>query len=237
MIRNPDLLIGNYLARWVRWSAAHAGLVITILGMATIGFISYTATHLGISTDTNDMLSEHLEWRRNFEDLRSAFPERAETMLIVVDGEQPGPVRKAAAIIHSQLAVGSANIEMITRPGAGDFFDTNGLLYFDTAELQRLADRLTAAQPFLGRLQSDFSIAKFVENLDEALTHGTPGDRKGLAPLFDQFALALDAARSNEYFEIDWKTLLADDEPGPDDNPPVVRSMKFATPLIILTTG
>ena len=217
MIRNPDLLIGNYLARWVRWSAGHAGLVITILGVATIWFVYYTATHLGVSTDTNDMLSEHLEWRRNFSDLRSAFPDRAETMLIVIDGEQPGPVRKTAANLHSRLAADSANIEMIMRPGAGDFFETNGLLYLDTAELQHLADRLTTAQPFLGRLQSDFSIEKFAENLDDALSHGTPEERKELAPVFNQFAQAIDAAGASEYFEIDWQTLLAVDESGANE--------------------
>ncbi len=234
MISNPDLLICNFLARWVRWSTGHAWLVIIILGVATIWFSSYTVTHLGVSTDTNDMLSEHLEWRRNFTDLRSAFPERAETMLIVIDGVQPGPVRKAAAKLHSRLTADSANIEMILRPGAGDFFETNGLLYLDTVELQHLADWLTTAQPFLGRLQADFSLGKFVENLDEALSHGTPQERKELAPVFDQFSQAIDAAGASEYFEIDWQTLLAVDEPGankPGENEPF-REFLIVKPVL-----
>lgn len=229
MTRDLDLLIGNGLARWVRWNAGHTGLVIAIFGVATIWFASYTAGHLRISTDTTGMISERLEWRQNFIDFRSAFPERFQTILIVVDGDRPGLVRKSAADLYARLIADSEHIATILQPGAGPFFDANGLLYLDTAELQHLADRLTTVQPFLGRLQSDFSIARFVENLDEALSRGTSVERNGLSPVFDQFTLAIDAVGAGQSFEIDWQGLLIADE---TDASEPVRQFLIVKPIL-----
>jgi len=215
MTKNLDQQIGDRLARWVQWNARHAIWVIVIFALATLLFAGYTVGRLGISTDTTDMLSERLEWRQNFIDFRTAFPGRFQTILIVIDGERPGVVREAAAQLYADLAGKTANIQNIHQPGAGEFFDTHGLLYLDTDELQRLADRLTASQPLLGRLSADFSIGKFIEIVDEALRSGSPEQRLELLPILDQLARATDAISADQGFYLDWQEFLLD---GDTDN-------------------
>ena len=95
MTESLDQKIGNHLARWVQWNARNAKTIIALFGLATIALAFYTANNLGISTDTTGMISERLQWRQNFDDFRTAFPERFKTILIVVDGPQPGVVQAA----------------------------------------------------------------------------------------------------------------------------------------------
>jgi hopanoid biosynthesis associated RND transporter like protein HpnN len=214
MTHNLDLQIGNALARWVRWSAGRAFTIIVLFGLATGLLATYTANNLGISTDTTDMISERLEWRQNFTDFRTAFPERFKTILIVIDGEHHGAVREAANQLQANLSGKTDTIQNVLQPNAGEFFDTHGLLYLDTDELQSFADRLMTAQPLLGRLSEDFSIGQFIENLDEAIRRGNPEQLFELIPVLDQLALATDAVGAGEEYSLDWQTLLLDDDTG-----------------------
>lgn len=214
MTKNLDQQIGERLARWVQWNVRHAITVIVLFGLATLLFAGYTVGRLGISTDTTDMLSERLEWRQNFKDFRTAFPGRSETILVVIDGERPAAVREAAAQLRVDLAGKTANIQKVLQPGTGDFFDTHGLLYLDSDELQRFADRLTAAQPLLGRLSTDFSIGRFIELVDEALRRGSPEQRVELLPILEQLALATDAVSADQDFNLDWQQILLDADTG-----------------------
>jgi hopanoid biosynthesis associated RND transporter like protein HpnN len=212
--RTLDQQIGDCLAQWVRWNVRHAIPVIVLFGLATFLFAGYTVGRLGISTDTTDMLSERLEWRQNFKDFRTAFPGRFQTILIVIDGERPAAVREAAARLRVALAGKTVNIQEVVQPGAGDFFDTHGLLYLDIDELQKISDRLTAAQPLLGNLSVDFNIGKFIEIVDEGLRSGDPAQRSELLPILDQLALATDAVSAAQSFYLDWQELLLDGNTG-----------------------
>jgi hopanoid biosynthesis associated RND transporter like protein HpnN len=210
MTKSLDQQIGDCLARWVKWNVRQAIAVVALFGLATVLFAGYTIGRLGISTDTTDMLSERLEWRQNFKDFRTAFPEHFDTILIVIDGERHGDVREAAAQLRATLAGKTANIQEVIQPGAGDFFDTNGLLYLDPDALQRLADRLTAAQPLLGQLASDFGIGRFIEIVDEAVRTGSPAQRLELLPILEQLATATDAVGTDRDFHLDWQEILLD---------------------------
>ena len=217
MTHSLDLQIGNALARWVQWNARHAITVIVLFGFATVLLAIYTVDHLRISTDTTDMISERLEWRQNFKDFRTAFPERFKTILIVIDGEHPSTVREAADQLQATLAGKADTIQSVIQPDAGEFFDTHGLLYLDTDQLQSFSDRLMAAQPLLGRLSENFSIGKFVESLDEAIRRGSPDQRSELLPVLDQLARATDAVGADEHYRLDWQALLLDED---TDNSP-----------------
>jgi hopanoid biosynthesis associated RND transporter like protein HpnN len=232
MTKSLDQKIGNYLARWVQWNVRYAYSVIALFGAATLGLALYTSNNLGISTDTTDMISERLEWRQNFKDFRTAFPERFQTILIVVDGQQPGIVREAARRMEADLAGKTDTIQKILQPGSGEFFDTHSLLYLNTDELQNLADRLTTAQPLVGRLSADFSIGKFIESLDEAVRRGSPEQLSDLMPALKQLALATDAVGADENFRLDWQQLLLDD----GENDDVTQAFLVVKPKLNFST-
>jgi len=47
----------------------------------------YVADHISINTDINQLLSENLEWRKREKSLETAFPQKVDTLVVVVDGD------------------------------------------------------------------------------------------------------------------------------------------------------
>ena len=206
-----DKKIGVCTGRWVRWSVTHPIAIIVSFVAATILLLSYTVDQLGIDTDTAEMLSERLDWRQTFNSFRSAFPERYKTILVVVDGQRRQAVTDAAIALLDGIHDDAKHFETAFRPGGGEFFERNGLLYLDLEELERLSDRLTTAQPLLGPLSADFTIGTFVETLDRAIREGSEKDFASLSPVLNQIALAIEAVNTNRPYRIDWSELLVDE--------------------------
>jgi len=208
MQSNPDRVIGEFAARWVRWSAAHPISIVVAFSIAMLACAGYTAGRLGINTDTEDMISDRVGWRQDFIEFRSMFPGRYNVIVIVIDANRPAAAHNAAISLHEALLDNPATISAAVRPGGGAFFERNGLLYLDAAELQALADRLTAAQPLLGRMTRDFSFAQLVESLDEALRRGDTEDVVSLAPILSGLADATAAVAGDQPYEMDWAELM-----------------------------
>jgi hopanoid biosynthesis associated RND transporter like protein HpnN len=205
---NLDRVIGGFLAQWVRFSTTRPVSIISAFAVAMVLLSVYTVDRLGINTDTADMISDRLGWRQDFEDFRHAFPGRYNVILVVIDGNQPRAARRAADQLQKKLLDSTATISSVLRPGAGEFFDTNGLLYLETEQLEELADRLTSSQPLLGRLAEDFSLAQLIESLDEALRRGTDEDLINLIPVLRQLAEAIAAVTTGNPYEFEWSQLI-----------------------------
>jgi hopanoid biosynthesis associated RND transporter like protein HpnN len=118
----------------------------------------YAVRHFAITTDTTQLISEKVEWRRLESDFNTTFPQRAGLTLVVVDAPTPERADRAAADLAEQLKKATKVISLVRRPDAGDFFDRNGLLFLDVGEVKQRVDQLLAAQPFLGALAADPSL-------------------------------------------------------------------------------
>ena len=206
-----DKKIGACTGRWVRWSVTHPLAIIVSFVAVTALFLTYSVDQMGIDTDTAEMLSERLEWRQNFNEFRSAFPDRYKTILVLVDGQQRLAVVDAANQLRDAMDNDGKLFESVYRPGSGEFFDRNGLLYLKLEELEQLSDKLTTAQPLLGPLSADFTIGTFVETLERAIREGSEKNIASLSPVLDQIALAIDAVNTNQSYHVDWSKLLVDE--------------------------
>jgi hopanoid biosynthesis associated RND transporter like protein HpnN len=184
--------------RW-RW------LVIVLFGALSVVSFRYTAAHLGINTDTADMISPHLAWRQDFIDYRESFPSRYRVVLAVVDAPTAGQAERAAMALAKRLATRSDTFQSVFYPGAEPFLQRNGLLYLEPDALEALADRLAQVQPLLGRLQARFSAEQLIAVVDEALERADPAGREALAPLLTELTRTV----AGEDYELDWRSLLA----------------------------
>ncbi|MCH6587554.1 MAG: hypothetical protein IH805_04480, partial [Proteobacteria bacterium] len=72
------------LIRWVRWVGRSALPVLIVALLATLGAAYLTVTRIGINTDTTDMLSEELAFRRHNRALSQAFPQFTDTLTVIV---------------------------------------------------------------------------------------------------------------------------------------------------------
>ena len=67
-------------------------LAVVVMFVVLTGLSGYYASnHLGINTDTADMIAQDLPWRQDFIAFREQFPNRFRTIIVVIDGREAGP--------------------------------------------------------------------------------------------------------------------------------------------------
>lgn len=131
------------------WLVILSGLALTALA------VSFTLDHFAINTDSSQLISAKLPWRQRELSFDKAFPQRADLIIAVLDGPTPEAADLGAARLTARLGDDKALFQVVRRPDGGAFFDRNGLLFLDTAEVEQTAELLIRSQPFLGSLASD----------------------------------------------------------------------------------
>ena len=115
------------------------------------------------------MLSKDLEFRKNYENLKSNFPSLSNNILIVITGETPDLSEDVAKQLSTFLKKEKDLFSFVFDAKNDPFFLQNGLLYLDTDELEDLSDNLARFQPFLASLSSDASLGNFFKILNRAV--------------------------------------------------------------------
>jgi uncharacterized protein len=204
--------IGHYLARAatvvLRWRL----LTIAAGVAAAAGALWYAAHNLGVNTDTANMISATLPWRQDFNEYRDSFPARDRNLLIVIDAASPARADEFAAQLLAELRRDSERYRSILLPGEGEFFERNGLLYLPVDELERLSDRLTAAQPLLGVLAARFDGAAVLDVATRTLEprpEGAPADAAALEPFHAELTRTLASASAGAPEPLRWSALLS----------------------------
>src|SRR5258705_8881099 len=98
------------------WAVIVAALIVTSAAA------EYARQHFAIDTDTSQLISTRLPWRQRELQLDAAFPQRADTIIVVIDGATPELADGAARALAAELAKASGQIKAVSRPGAGRFF-------------------------------------------------------------------------------------------------------------------
>ena len=149
------MFFSSLLARIVDRCSRHAALVVLLgllLGAVAAGL---AVTRLGVSTDTDALFSDRLEWMQRKQAFDRDFPQFRDLLVAVVDAQSPEEADATAAGLAAAMAGDTQRVSHVTRPDASPYFDANGLMFLSEAELGPLLDRTIDAQPFLGQLVSD----------------------------------------------------------------------------------
>src|ERR1700724_581515 len=149
-----------------RWTV----LALAILATTASGY--YAATHFAITTNTNNFISEKLQWRQNLIALDTAFPQRDDQIVVVIDGAIPELAEGAAQSLTDRLKCRPDLYQSVVRPDGGSYFNQNALLFQPVADLQRTIKELSRARPFLMALASDPSlrgIAKAISFINQGV--------------------------------------------------------------------
>ncbi|NND60587.1 MAG: MMPL family transporter, partial [Gammaproteobacteria bacterium] len=205
-------LITRLAVAWVQFSTRFAALVLAgaLLLVGAAGW--YASGHLGIDTSTADMIAERLPWRQSFIDYREAFPQLERTLVIVIDGADRDQADLFRDELVSRLQVQSELLQQVYAPGADPFFQREGLLYRDLAQLQQLSGQLVEAQPFIGRLSNDPGSAGLFGLIADALAQ-PPADRTGV--LLQRVAAVTAAVADGQPQALSWQALML----GEDEQP------------------
>jgi hopanoid biosynthesis associated RND transporter like protein HpnN len=186
-----------------------------VLGTAVMaaGLVFYTATHLSVDTNTEHLISAQLPWRRAVEQLDRAFPQLSNTLAVVIDASTPELADDAQRRLVGALAPRTDLFEEVFAIETEPFFRRNGLLYLEPQQLKSLADALTRAQPFLGTLDENPSLASLFTLLTRALQRPEAGF--DLSPALGQIASAVAAVNEGRFHRLSWAALTAGDAGAP----------------------
>jgi uncharacterized protein len=216
--------------RLVDASRRNAALVVTLVLLAASAATFWAARHAGIDTDTSDLISPKLPWRRAEAELDRAFPQNKDLLAIVVDGATPDQAEDAAAALAARLKASPDLFQDVREPEGSLFFRRNGLIFLSREDVQRFADAMISAQPMLGALGADPSPRGVFNALDLFSQGAIRGE---IAPSeldrpFRAVARALDAALDGRYAPLSWQNLLSSRAPGPRE----LRRFVLARPAL-----
>ena len=202
------------LLKWVSFVRSAAVAVLVAVFALAFFAMRYTVDNLSMNTDTEDMLSEELVWRKLDQEYEKRFPQYDNNILIVVEAATPDQAGDAAALLYQRLKPEQALFEFVYYPNALSVFRESGLLYLDTTELQDLSDSLAEVQPFLAKLARDPSLRGLFGVLTEALDAREDGEDVDLNPILTHINAAIEALQDNRPFRMSWQELMSGDNPG-----------------------
>lgn len=210
---DPDLAAGigrRMLRQWTRVVIQHARLTVVAVLVFALYCTVFAVNNLGISTDTEGMISDDLQWRQNFNEFREQFPQFYRLLVVVVDAQTEalaqaavtdlaGKIANTSNVVHSQY---SATVDA---PLAGQ-----ELLLLSEDELYDLADDIAFAQPFMGRLRQNYSITEFFDMLGNAYS----SDPTAIPSAFvKRLATSLQTTTINDNATLlDWSRLASDND-------------------------
>lgn len=168
----------GFLERGVAATLRHAHSISAIAVLTALAAAFFAATTLRVDSDTDVLFAEDLPFQRHARELEAEFPALRRQLVILVEGDSPAVAHRAAGRLGDRLAADPGRFSSVYTPGGGAFFDQNGLLYLTLPELERLAERLVWAQPFLAELSRDPSLPTLLGLLERAVRlaedDGTP---------------------------------------------------------------
>src|SRR6516164_7077228 len=151
--------------------------------------------------------------------LDTAFPQRIDQIIAVIDATTPEAADDAADVLSNELASRSDVIRTVSRPDGGEFFERNGILFLAQDEVQRATADLISAQPFLGTLAADPSLRGVFRTLSQSLEGIRLGKAKleDLKPAFAALADALERLAKGKSPAFSWRTLITGREAKPSE--------------------
>jgi len=196
----------------VQWVGRHAALVLAVCIAITAISLVHVRENLTIDTNTTEMISEDVAFRRNDTALKRAFPHLVDTIVAVVDAPTPEQADEAAARLSAWLRADAAHFRTAYAPGAQSFFRENGLLYLSVADLADLADRLAEAQPLIGMLAQDPTLRGLADIVTQVAERAPSPETAGLATFLGRMRDVIRAMQRGDPTKLSWLSLLAGDD-------------------------
>ena len=202
----------SLFSRWGNWTLNNPLMVLLIVSLLTYFALQYTVANLSIDTDTTDMVAPNAPFQKNLRNYEKAFSQDMHTILLVVESNTPELTKAATKRLGRLLSADKVNFESVYIPSENEFFHENGLLYLDSAELQKLSNSLSQAQSFIGRISQEPNLSGFFSIFEDALNtsnkdQAVPID---LSALIDKVSLSLHKSMNGENNLLSWESLIAD---------------------------
>ncbi len=190
-------MLASMIAALVDTCRRHAKSVVTLailIGMIAGYFVS---TNVRVNTNVSELLPASLPWRQQEIAMDKAFPNHADTLLIVIDSDSAAKSETAAEALTKKLAQMPQLFQFVTRPDANPYFKQNGLLLLDKPELASTLEELAHAQPLLATIAASPNLKGFFDAIS-LLAQGGPDAAPILAPILKGIGDSIDGAAAGK---------------------------------------
>ena len=204
------------VAAAVKLGCDHPWLTVFVSLLVSAAAIWFIAGHFSMTSDTAQLISDKVDWRRHETAMAQAFPQNNDTAVVVVDGATPELAESGAAALAAKLAPQTRFFVSVRRPDGGPFFAKEGLLFLSTAQVLSTTDQLVSAQPFLGPMAADPSlrgVSSAVGILADGVTQGQT-DLASVQKPIHALADALQKVAAGRPVFFSWQAMIAGDGKG-----------------------
>lgn len=207
-------MLTSLVVRIVRFSAKHAYPVIFASLLLVVASCVYVAKHFAINTDISSLIDSNTPAAERGREIDRAFPQKADITLAVVQAPAVEFADRAAAELAEKLSTETDVFRSVSRPGSGEFFARNALLFASLDDVKSLTGKLEDAKPLLNRLAQDPSLTGLSNLL--SVTLQTPlltGQVKlpDMTRLLGNAADTTEAVLAGRPAGMSWRSLVAPD--------------------------
>ncbi|MGC2808817.1 MAG: MMPL family transporter [Bradyrhizobium sp.] len=166
-------MMNSVIVRIVDLCARFRWTVIVLGTLLMLGAAAYDVARFSVNTDVEGLISQSLPWHRRQLELSQAFPQKG--ISAVVRAPTAENAEQATNALAQALAKNPKLFPLVGQPDSGDFFERNGLLFDDPADVKKSVAGLTHARPLLSVLAGDPSL----RGVMQALTFAAQGVAAG----------------------------------------------------------
>lgn len=206
-----ETLWGRGTQGWVDRVRRHALAVMVAVLLATAGLGWYAAGHLGMNTDTTNMLDAELPFRRANDAIDKAFPASGDLILVLVEAEGADLAADSAQRLATALRQRGGAITSVSYPAGDPFFRRNGLVFLSVEELSALVDAISQSQGMLALLSADPSLRGLSQVMGLALDNlsAAGASQASLATALDHMAAVTEKRNAGAPAMLAWRELMA----------------------------
>ena len=207
---------GEVFAHIARACVSRAWMVIAVFVLLAGLGAGLAATKLKIDTDPGLMISNSLDFRKQYKQFSEIFPAVENNFLFIVDSDDPEQSRKAAERLENALLAKPELFHHVVAPGVGEFFDDYGILYADTENVKKVTDQINKSALTFNALASQPNMAGLSGVLNEITAYTQAGRAPGGVDVFlDAIAKTVNGETAGQSVPLDWSGLGAGDD-GPE---------------------
>jgi uncharacterized protein len=171
----------------------------------------YVAHNFKINTDVSRLVENDEKWAALDNAIDQAFPERGDTILVVVEAGAPEFAGAAADALTAALQKEPNEFVRVTEPAGGPFFERNGLLFPSLSDVESTTSQLVKAKPLINSLAHDPSLTGLANTLNTSLQLPlTIGQVKlgDMSHLLSESANTLDKVLAGQFAVMSWRGLV-----------------------------
>ncbi|WP_153101802.1 MMPL family transporter [Paraburkholderia hayleyella] len=204
-------MLKSSIVRLVAGSVRHPARVIALSLVLAVASSVYVAHHFKINTDISRLIDTDPQWSALDEATSRAFPQRGQSLLVVVEAPVPELADAAANTLTTALQKEPGEFVAVTQPAGGAFFERNGLLFASLSEVESTTAKLTQARPLLNLLAKDPSLTGLAGVLSTSLMLPLQMGQVKLADmdrLLSRSAQTLDQVLADQPAAFSWRALV-----------------------------